>query len=158
MPNWVKNELRLYGDLNTINELLAKCKSKESNFDFNGLIPTPKNIEVDINWYRIHWGTKCNACDAVVEAPNPHTDPSYTTICFDTAWNAPIPVFRAIHEQYPSIEIYAYYADEDIGNNCGVYHNGDLDTCEEDDERTRIEFACDIWGLDPDEYLEDRYA
>ena len=49
MPNWVKNEIRLYGDMNIINELLAKCKSDESDFDFNGLIPSPKNDDLD--WY-----------------------------------------------------------------------------------------------------------
>ena len=69
-----------------------------------------------------------------------------------TAWSTPEPIFKKLAEQYPDLLIEIEYADEDLGNNCGsysyadgewVYKNGDL------------EFACQMWDVDPEEYMEE---
>lgn len=58
-----------------------------------------------------------------------------------------------LSEQYPELEIFHEWADEDIGMNCGrrEYKSGDLiyEYYPEGDEATA--FACGLWGLDPSE-------
>ena len=64
-----------------------------------------------------------------------------------------------LSEMFSDVTITHYYADEDIGYNCGkfVYKNGIKEDMTEfgdgSDEATR--FACDVWGYDYDEYLEE---
>ena len=140
MPNYVRNVMTLSGNKHDISEILAKCKTDESEFDFNGIIPMPGYIYRgnlgleerlkygDLNWYDWsyeHWGTKWNACDPKVEHSDMVCDgTNEARITFDTAWSAPIPVFEALAKQYPDLSIVVNYADEDYGSNCGIWNNG----------------------------------
>lgn len=85
-------------------------------------------------------------------APNEFSDNS-TELNFWTAWAPPHPVLQMLSEQYPELEIFHEWADEDIGMNCGrrEYKSGDLiyEYYPEGDEATA--FACELWGLDPSE-------
>ena len=47
MPNHVMNRLRMEGDRQRINELLASVKGKDSALDFNKIIPMPKELNID---------------------------------------------------------------------------------------------------------------
>jgi hypothetical protein len=99
-------------------------------------------------WSIDKWGTKWNACD-----PGCDHDEEEININFDTAWSTPLPVFKELSKQFPDLVIYVEYADEDMGYNCGTYalFKGDIQT---EDSRD-YEFACDIWGIDPEPEEEE---
>lgn len=71
-------------------------------------------------------------------------------------------------EKFPDLSFTISFADEDLGINCGEYTliNGveqpggfhyDYPELKDNPElkREAITFACDVWGYDPEEYLED---
>lgn len=47
MPNWVQNNIYLYGEEDDIKKVLELVKSNESVFDFNKIIPMPKELQID---------------------------------------------------------------------------------------------------------------
>ena len=159
MPNWVRNRMRISGDPAVINELLNKCKTKDTCFSFNGIIPMPENVyrgdlgveemkkyPNDLNWYDWsvnHWGTKWDATDPDIY----WICPDEVSIIFDTAWSAPYPVYSKLDEEYgEELFISIEYADEDLGNNCGIIENGfDLDV------NDPLHFAADIWSISDEE-------
>lgn len=169
MPNWVVNEMTLYGDKETIKKLMEKCRSVDEYgevnvFDFNGIVPTPSNIyQGDLgskeeklygkntwyDWNCDNWGTKWNSVDASFYES---CDGLYH-VTFNTAWSAPIPIFDAIHKQYPNLRIVVNFADEDLGNNCGIYDNGNI--VWDEDMEDPFAFACDMWGYDVEEMKEE---
>lgn len=103
-------------------------------------------------WCCEHWGTKWNAYDRSCEG---------NEISFNTAWSAPHPVIEKITEMFPDVSIVHKWADEDIGSNCGyrVYAGGKkIEEFFPVDTRQSIEFACDLWGYDVDEYIEELEA
>ena len=102
------------------------------------------------NWYdwnRANWGTKWDAYEPYVNAM---TDEIF--LSFMTAWSTPEPIFRKLAEQYPDLLIEIEYADEDLGYNCGSYSyvDGKWDYNIGD-----LEFACQMWDVDPEEYMEE---
>lgn len=46
MPNWVQNNIYLHGSDEDIKKVLELVKSEESEFDFNKIIPMPKELEI----------------------------------------------------------------------------------------------------------------
>lgn len=58
-----------------------------------------------LDWARANWGTKWNAFDIDI-------DKSDKTIFFNTAWNAPIPIYKALAKQFPEHTINVLYYDE----------------------------------------------
>lgn len=58
-----------------------------------------------LEWAIAKWGTKWNAFDVDVK-------PSDRTIFFNTAWNAPIPIYKAMAKQFPTHTIRVKYYDE----------------------------------------------
>ena len=117
-------------------------------------------------WYewRCHnWGTKWTA-----DCPQIYNIDGETVVSFETAWDCAYPAIRALSEKFPNLSFTISYADEDIGSNCGEYTL--IDGVEQpggfqydyhdwkDDPALKekaIEFACDVWDYDPEEYLED---
>ena len=99
-------------------------------------------------WSIDKWGTKWDAC-----GPGCDHDEEEININFDTAWSTPLPVFKELSKQFLDLVIYVEYADEDMGYNCGTYalFKGDIQT---EDSRD-YEFACDIWGIDPEPEEEE---
>lgn len=47
MPNYVKNILTFSGDNQTIEKLFETVKTKESDFDFNTIIPMPESLNIE---------------------------------------------------------------------------------------------------------------
>lgn len=164
MPNWVKN----YVHVKCGKEMFAKIKryvsSDEMEFDFRKIIPMPqtgftealspddrRKYPGDLNlydWSIDHWGTKWNTSYS-------NCDQRTQTFDFETAWSAPDPVVAELAKKFPNAKFIHKFADEDIGSNCGiyVYQNGKLNYF--DDRDGDVEFACDIWGYNYDEYLEE---
>lgn len=176
MPNWVKNIIDCEGD--TLSKMYKKNEQGVTEFDFNVVLPMPKELLDDRlstyplsdeakalfaenkkkygagDWYnwRVHnWGTKWNGGE-VHDKSNSHAE-------IDTAWGTPEPVIKAISKQFNTY-IHVSYADEDLGSNCGeyTYKNGKLtyrrkfvDKDGNPDRETMFEFACNVWGLDPEE-------
>jgi hypothetical protein len=109
MPNWCNNLLKIKGSDNQIDELLTKAKhtydDKETNeFSFESLIPPPSK-DYDIDWTRLHWGTKWDTDEASII----NRDKSEVSIIFNTAWNPPLQAIKTIWEMYPKLEMELIY-------------------------------------------------
>lgn len=98
------------------------------------------------SWALKNWGTKWNAYEVITE---------YDAFEFQTAWSTPVPVIAKLSKMFPSVVFEVQYADEDLGGgNAGTYEikNGEiLDESEGD-----FDFACEVWGFDPEEERADR--
>ena len=122
MPNWTQNEVQIFGDQQKMELFKKSVESKELKFDFEVIVPKPKVLEnvesflvkknKDMGWasnlhntcdpktfpnkcwyeWCIHnWGTKWNACRVELSE-----FPEYLEYKFETAWDAPRPVFAAL--------------------------------------------------------------
>lgn len=105
-----------------------------------------KNVELYgvrdwYDWNILNWGTKWDCYEVSVLAAE-----TSITLEFWTAWSTPVPVFRKLSEQYPTLSIEVKYADEDLGCNCGIYtfENGE----EYGEPLEDFQFACELWGID----------
>lgn len=100
------------------------------------------------NWYDWcwdNWGTKWNADEPYWEGDN--------FVSFNTAWNTPTPVYQRLSELFPDVTFMVEYADEDLGNNCGtIEYDGENFFVNEENS---LEFACEVWGYDPEELKEE---
>lgn len=171
MPNWVKNHV-LIMDRQAIKDCV-KTEHRQGNgweedvefFDFNEIIPMPQELEntnkiypingeeksnkelikkygAD-NWYDWsvkNWGTKWNTDSVRKISPQ--------AVEFDTAWATPEPLIKALSEKYHTT-VSVCYADEDLGSNCGEYEYKDGEKIL--DEVGDYDFACEVWGFDPEE-------
>ena len=106
MPNWTANNVLFVGKRKQLETLKDTLKSDENDFDFNNIIPMPKNIfrgnlgreEEEKygknNWYDWsieNWGTKWNSVGTRVELKDGSL---YYT--FDTAWDCPREIVNAL--------------------------------------------------------------
>ena len=102
-------------------------------------------------WYEWHcdnWGTKWDAYEISEIERGDHS----IRIDFWTAWSTPEEVIKTLAEQHPDLTIAVDYADEDLGNNCGSY--GFIEGVAWENVGD-FNFACDIWGYDPEEMREE---
>ena len=106
MPNWTANNVLFVGKEKQLKTLKDMLKSDENDFDFNNIVPMPKNIfrgplgreeeekYGDNNWYRWsidNWGTKWNSVDTRVEENG-----STLSYNFMTAWDCPREIVNAL--------------------------------------------------------------
>ena len=106
MPNWTENNVLFVGKKKQLETLKTMLKSKDNDFDFNNIVPMPKNIYRgllgreeeekygDNNWYRWsidNWGTKWNSVDTRVEENG-----STLSYNFMTAWDCPRQIVDAL--------------------------------------------------------------
>lgn len=47
MPNWVKHEITITGNEDSLRDLMDRVRTSESEFDFNGIIPMPKSLDIE---------------------------------------------------------------------------------------------------------------
>ena len=166
MPNHITNIIYVSGSGKTINKYLNFVKSdpveKEDDesmgFDFEKIIPMPAHIyrgNLGIEeeerygkencWYKWsikNWGTKWNCYNVSTNCD---------TIQFDTAWATPLPIFEALSKQFKSLKFEVHYADEDMGNNCGIItlKGGKIiDHWEPPTEDEAMDFAVSVKGYD----------
>jgi len=106
MPNWTANNVLFVGKRKQLETLKDMLKSDDNEFDFNNIVPMPKNIYRgllgreeeekygDNNWYRWsidNWGTKWNSVDTRVEENG-----STLSYNFMTAWDCPRQIVDAL--------------------------------------------------------------
>ena len=131
MPNWCDNRVEIYGDNpDQIKEVKKTLASKQTCFDFNNIVPIPKELEGTTsptpepdsfeakrlrkqhghdNWYDWccdNWDTKWNSAGADLTSDSNNSIIEYE---FQTAWGPPIKVIEALREQYPDLNITAFY-------------------------------------------------
>ena len=107
------------------------------------------------SWRLANWGCKWDAWDVRIES----ISSKKLRIDFTTANSTPTQALMALSKLFPTVLFDNQYADEDIGYNCGwaKYLNGEV--TEEDTPlggNDSIDFACDVWGYDPEEYRQEQ--
>lgn len=85
-------------------ELMKKYKSGDE-VDF-GSLPRDGYNHGGYDWCCVNWGTKWNACDALVDIDR-HGESM--TIEMDTAWSPPIPVIAKMAEMFPKLSVHLNY-------------------------------------------------
>ena len=63
MPNWCQNNMTVTGSKEDVESFLQKTKSEEKNFDFNKILPMPKELDIDDcsvseDAYKFYYGTQ----------------------------------------------------------------------------------------------------
>lgn len=143
MPNQVICKAEIKASLNDIEDFLKKHVKQDGSFDFDSIVPQPKDIQRDElnNWRREHWGTKWqpDAFDFELESSDkkPATQIAVLKMAFMTASSVPEKIFQRIAELYPSFSI-AFYAigdDRTIAEKT-LYKNGKMDLHAEYDWET----------------------
>lgn len=168
MPNWVKHEMTISA---TTKKALQKFKDTHFKigedggieFDFNTIVEMPEHIfrgslgqkerELfgDDNWYDWsvrNWGTKWNACASYIEDIKKQDGVYQTVVHFDTAWNAPHPIFERLAKLYKKLDFEIVYADEGIEENCGALTITDGEIIDNGYSEDIFEY---IWGKVEDE-------
>lgn len=164
MPNWVKN-IVTFDDSRILKEMLSKNKAGEPFFDFNKVVPMPKEIEDTIDleydetseeakrllekygardWYEWgveNWGTKWNSDETEIIDDG--------TVKFNTAWNTPEKVIKEISAKFKT-RVCVKFADEDLGRNCGEYCYSDGIKVKQSRPKAKdaFKYACKVWGRD----------
>lgn len=115
MPNHVTNII--FAPQHILDEIQT-----DSGVDFNMVVPMPEAVketlesdfwerfcpEVEPPWYTWsieNWGTKWNAYETEIRLDG-------EAIAFNTAWEAPEPVYAAVAHKFPQDEFYALWACE----------------------------------------------
>jgi len=148
MPNITTNVITLKG-IGSDSRFYDMDEDNKKHFDFGTIIPEPKSANeciekygtfyldsVDENghslknlmhndndtwfdwysWHREFWGTKWNAmCTEIIDDDN---------VKFETAWNAPEPVFAALSRMFPDTDV-VVHSEYETGEICdSVYRDG----------------------------------
>jgi len=129
MPNNTSTILELTGNKIQIAAFIDAVVTKDSNLDFNGVVPMPKELEgttkgwgvkVDPefsaelkskfgfdNWYDwsvANWGTKWNAYD--------DSEWKNNSIWYNTAWSPATNFFLNASKKFPKVKFKHLFADE----------------------------------------------
>lgn len=116
MPNHITTDVEITGTKEQIDKLVEKTKlirdndTHENQFDFNGIVETPKDIyqgnlgqaELEkygnknwCDWNTANWGTKWNSYEVRYITGNDTT----LVISIQTAWDTPRQIWEALEEQ-----------------------------------------------------------
>jgi hypothetical protein len=107
MPNHITNIISVTGNPRAVKEFT----NPDLEFTFSRYIQ-PKVS--DVKAHREAWGTKWDAYEVNYLG-------NRSIVQFNTAWNHPDPVLKAMSKAHPELSIEVKYADEDIGSNFGHY-------------------------------------
>ncbi|ADY14171.1 hypothetical protein [Sphaerochaeta globosa] len=158
MPNWIKTFIKLKGkkdELDMLESMMTyryagENDDKEQNF-FNSLVPMPCKLPA-LEWLYEHWGT----CTEAEELWFCRNEAELLELAFETAWTTPKEIFAAITKQFPSITLGGYYADENLGDNCGLIV-GSLNRVETikmgDESDAAVQFSEKVWDVNVKEFF-----
>jgi hypothetical protein len=148
MPNWIKNKLFIHGPSDMVKQCTLDIASEDEHISFEKILPKPKDIgDGWYDWCIENWGTKWDVNDTFEDANG--------NIWFDTAWSTPHELICELSQRYPELIFEVEFADEDLGNNCGLYKFQNADEIEF--VSYGIKEACDIWGYDLSEVAPSLY-
>jgi len=118
MPKWVMSTFEVTGEPEEIDRFRALMFAQEppppagaaarflgctagTNLDFTGIIPAPVANGADDfeEWALSHWGTFWNARNSRIR----EHDGGRLLFDFDTAWDFPAPVFKALAIEFPTL-------------------------------------------------------
>ena len=149
MDRYIRNKLIFTGTPEAMKALVEDLKYGDEPLNFNKFIPVADEAEKEEKW-----GIAKDFEEFDWVLWNKETVLEFT---FDTINAIPLPVYRKLAELYPEQEMCVKYADEDLGENCGIYESlagsSELIAKEVDDP---FEFACEIWDRDPEEEMQER--
>lgn len=110
MPNICYNTVFIIGHKEDLDQIEA------AKFSFQWILPRPASQDAlwyDWNWE--NWGAKWDCNDFKVQM----RDENQIAVTFETAWNPPIPVLRALLNRFPRSWLkLTYYVDD---NSSGVW-------------------------------------
>ena len=122
MPNYCYNEITIEGDTTELKKLLRYVKSRESEFDFNKILPYPEEYsKMDAGgnnegyqhggyeWCIANWGTKWKAEEIDVSL-----DDNCLTVHFDSAWSPALGITAKLAELYPNLRFKHSYEEEGL--------------------------------------------
>lgn len=150
MPNWVQNQIILEGSLKERERLCEYVKNDDREFDFNNIIPMPKDLKDSTSPTRIvseeeykkngrgitqqmsddliskygydsWYEWACANWGTKWNACDVYVDDVCDVIEFNTAWSTPVLLLRKLSEEFPQLKLTIQYADEDFGHNVGKY-------------------------------------
>ncbi len=110
MPNYIKNIIR-FNDERDMENVIAVVSSDNILFDFNKILPIPKDLQDSFDWRVTNWSTKWNA-DAVICHD--------CQIEFLTAWSAPINILDTLSDMFPHMDFTYIWSDEAVGQNASI--------------------------------------
>lgn len=141
MPNWVDNSISVSGKPEDVKAFIAKAGAPHQMFGelddrpfsfWNFIRPANLQLEAyESGWYEWNienWGTKWDAQQAVIDM---NLEWDSTTIDFQTAWDTPEPVYRAIAEQHPELSFYIYCQEEQGWGYRASITNGEFEKFQE---------------------------
>ena len=146
MPNWIRNKLFIHGNSEEVKKCTLDISTESEHISFEKILPRPKDIGDDwYDWSVENWGTKWDVSETFED--------ELGFICFDTAWSTPVEILKVLSERYPDLIFEVQYADENLGDNCGIYSikNG----FEYEYRSYGIEEACGVWGYDYEEMFPE---
>lgn len=105
-------------------------------------------------WSIANWGTKWNAYSVEYDLREKNK------ISFETAWSTPFPVMNKLAQIFNDLRIEVYFADEDLGSNCGLYvfENGILAMEYLPKDWEAYKFACTLKGIEDDEQIMENMS
>lgn len=130
MPNWVYNKATIEGPLAEVERFQEQAGRKYTRtlkqdgdvetvetdkvLSFHNFVPSPDDDSYDwYTWNIKNWDTKWDACRPMVGELEKHADGvGHLEYEFDTAWQEPESVFRAMVKQFPGLVFDITYNEE----------------------------------------------
>ena len=165
MANFVTNIVHFEGDPERILDLRGAVQDDQygmSGIDFNKIIPMPSGLWMGginpdtkfrfgknnwLDWSLANWGTKWNALR--FDDDDQYSD---TKITFVTADGTPAPIMQKLSEMYPEITMHHFWAEDNVGHNCGErsYRAGSvIEEFKPEPGVQAVDYACKIMGTTP---------
>ena len=153
MKGYFKNTVSFYGTGDKLRELVKKLGDGEGDraLLFERIIPIEEETSETM---KAAWGISGRPEEMDYVLWRNDTILEYT---FNTEESAPMPVFQKLAQQYPEFKMSVQYASDEYGEDCGSYvsEEGSADLTEKEIDDPLV-FACDLWGVDPDEEMAER--
>ena len=153
MKQTIRNKVIFKGTPGQLTSIVPALGTGEGEQCFlpERIIPLDDNSEGAM---KAAWGISSRPEEADYVLYRSQTILEYT---FDTEDNAPMPLFHRLAERFPDVLLRIEYASHDYGEEVGLLEAPEgkhvLEMREIDDP---LVFACDLWGVDPEEEMAER--
>ena len=116
MANFVYADIYVSGTVEELKKFIAKYFEKNEDdryytFDFNKIMPIPKNVEDPDKWMVENWWTTGNPEEVYVD----NIENNWLHVSFKTRWAFPVPVYLRLVEDNPELT-FVIGANEETGD------------------------------------------